>query len=58
MNGDAIFTIFPILTMLFYIAPIVFIIWFLIKFLKLQEEKNLILRNISEKLDKLNNTNS
>ncbi|WP_173799925.1 hypothetical protein [Domibacillus mangrovi] len=55
MNGDAVFAIFPILTIFFYIAPVVFVIWFLVKFLKLQQEKNKILRTISDKLDKLNN---
>ncbi len=49
--GDAIFTIFPILTFFFYIAPVVFVIWFLIKFLKVQQEKNEILRAIYEKMD-------
>lgn len=58
MNGDAIFTVIPLLSIIFYIAPIVFIIWFLFKFLKLQQEKNIILRNISEKLEKQNNSNS
>ncbi len=55
MTGDAVFAIFPILTIFFYIAPVVFVIWFLVKFLKLQQEKNKILRTISDKLDKLNN---
>ncbi|WP_309087273.1 hypothetical protein [Domibacillus sp.] len=55
MNGDAFFTIFPIVSLLFYIAPVVFVFWFLIKFLKVQQEKNQILRSISNKLDKLNN---
>ena len=54
MNGDALFTIFPLVSILFYLAPVVFIIWFLIKFLKLQQEKNKILKTISDKLDKLN----
>lgn len=50
--GDALFSIFPLLTMLFYIAPVAFVIWFLIKLLKIQQEKNEILRAIAEKLDK------
>ncbi|QNF29894.1 MULTISPECIES: hypothetical protein [Metabacillus] len=54
MTGDAIFALFPIITFLFYIAPVVFIIWFLLKFLKIQQEKNRILKNISDKLDKPN----
>ncbi|MEM1505716.1 hypothetical protein RG959_20155 [Domibacillus sp. 8LH] len=53
MAGDAFFAIFPILTFFFYIAPIVFLIWFLIRFLKIQQEKNQILKTISDKLDKL-----
>lgn len=50
--GDAFFTIFPIITIFFYIAPVVFVIWFLIKFLKIQQEKNEILKSIAEKIDK------
>ncbi|WP_243292672.1 hypothetical protein [Bacillus sp. FJAT-47783] len=44
MTGDAIFTLLPMLSILFYIAPIVFVIWFLLKFLRIQQEKNLILK--------------
>ncbi len=51
MNSDIIFALFPIITILFYIAPFVFVIWFLLKFLKIQQEKNQILRKISDKLD-------
>lgn len=58
MNGDAIFALFPIISILFYIAPVVFVIWFLLKFLKIQQEKNLILKNISDKLDQSNKTNT
>ena len=50
--GDALVIIFPLLTILFYIAPVVFVIWFLIKLLKIQQEKNEILRDIAEKIDK------
>lgn len=55
MTGDAIFTFIPLLSIFFYLAPVVFLIWFLYKFLKLQQEKNKILKTISDKLDKLNN---
>lgn len=58
MSVDTITTILPILGFLYYIVPIVFIIWFLINFLKIQKEKNLILRDISDKIDKLSNDNS
>lgn len=58
MNGDAIFALFPIISILFYIAPVVFVIWFLLKFLKIQQEKNKILKNISDNLDQSNKTNS
>lgn len=50
MNSVAIFSFLPIL---FFLVPIVFVIWVLLKFLKIQEEKNCILRTISDKLDKL-----
>ncbi|WNS79089.1 hypothetical protein RRU94_04025 [Domibacillus sp. DTU_2020_1001157_1_SI_ALB_TIR_016] len=53
MAGDAFFAVFPILTLFFYIAPIIFLVWFLIRFLKIQQEKNQILKVISDKLDKL-----
>ncbi|WP_199670771.1 hypothetical protein [Rummeliibacillus sp. POC4] len=49
--GDALILFFPII---FYIAPLIFVIWFLIKFLKVQKEKNEILRAIAEKKDKQN----
>jgi flagellar biogenesis protein FliO len=51
MTGDSVFLFLPIL---FYIAPVVFVIWFMIKFLRIQQEKNKILSTISDKLDKLN----
>ena len=54
MGTDSVVAFFPIITILFYIAPVVFVIWFLIKFLNIQLEKNKILRTISDKLDKLN----
>ena len=47
-------TVLPILSLLIYIAPIVFIFWFTTRFLKLQKEQNEILKNISDNLDKLN----
>jgi flagellar biogenesis protein FliO len=54
MTGDSVFTMLPILSILFYLGPVLFVIWFLIKFLNIQQEKNKILSNISDKLDKLN----
>ncbi len=39
-------------TLLYYIVPIVFVIWFVIKYFKIQKERNELLRQISEKLDK------
>ena len=52
MNGDVLFSIIPLVSIFFCIAPIVFFIWFLIKLLKIQQEKNVILKTISDKLDK------
>jgi len=40
---------------LFYLVPIIFVVLFLVKFLKMQQERNKILKTISDKLDKLNN---
>lgn len=54
MGYDSVLAFLPIITIFFYIAPVVFVIWFMIKFLKIQQEKNKILRTISDKLDKLN----
>ena len=45
------FDIMPLLAILFYLIPTVFVVWFLISFLKTQKEKNNILREISGKLD-------
>ncbi|MFF3025377.1 hypothetical protein ACFVRR_22495 [Gottfriedia sp. NPDC057948] len=44
-------TMLPILSLLFYLVPIIFIVWFLLKILKIQKGKNLILKSISDKLD-------
>ncbi|WP_175384455.1 hypothetical protein [Bacillus sp. FJAT-27225] len=44
------FVLLPIL--IFYIVPMVFIIWYMLKFLKVQQERNTILKTISEKLDR------
>jgi hypothetical protein len=49
----AFFSIIPIITILFYVGLVSFIIWFLIKLIKTQQERNNILKTISEKLDKL-----
>ncbi len=50
MNSNVIFAFLPILTMFIYLIPVVFVVWFLVKFLKIQQEKNEILRTISDKL--------
>jgi len=55
MLKAGISTILPLIPIFFYIVPVVFIIWFLLKFLKIQQEKNTILKTISEKLDKIKN---
>jgi hypothetical protein len=39
------------LGLLSYLIPIVFISWFLISFIKIQKERNSILRDLSLKLD-------
>ncbi len=49
---SAFFVFLPLLSLLIYIAPAVFVIWFLLKFLKIQQEQIQILKSISDKLDK------
>jgi flagellar biogenesis protein FliO len=48
---ENLFTFLPILTLLFTLAPVIFVIWFLLKFLKIQQDRNEILKSISYKLD-------
>ncbi|MFT8322190.1 MAG: hypothetical protein ABF649_14925 [Bacillus sp. (in: firmicutes)] len=57
MRGDIIFSLFPLLTIFLYGVPVLFVIWFLLKILKLQKEKNSILKEIANKLDKLDKPN-
>lgn len=44
--------ILPLLSVLFTFLPLIVGIWFMIKTISLQKERNKILRSISEKLDK------
>ncbi|BCB03994.1 hypothetical protein [Bacillus sp. KH172YL63] len=39
------------LSILTYVLPVAFVCWFLISFIKVQKERNSILRDISMKLD-------
>ncbi|MQR86518.1 hypothetical protein GFV16_11405 [Bacillus megaterium] len=57
MGGDILFSFMRFLSIFLYIAPIIFIVWFSISFLKIQKEKNKILNSIADKLDKLDNLN-
>ncbi|MFB7303218.1 hypothetical protein [Heyndrickxia sporothermodurans] len=55
MSWVSVFTsTLPLLAILFYVVPIVFVIWFLLRFIKLQQERNDILRSILKKLDQRN----
>lgn len=45
------FDILPLLGLLSYLIPIVLVSWFLITFIKIQKERNSILRDISLKLE-------
>ncbi|MFJ7698928.1 hypothetical protein [Lysinibacillus fusiformis] len=51
MDMDFI-SILPIISLLIYLVPVLFVIWFMTKSISLQKERNNILRNISNKLDK------
>lgn len=54
-TGVAVFNLFIfILPIIFYLIPVAFIIWFLVKLLKVQHEKNDLLRVIINKIDKKN----
>lgn len=53
---EVILGLLPIFGLLFfYIVPAVFVIWFIFKFLNIQQEKLQILKSISDKLDKRSN---
>lgn len=54
-TGVAVFNLFIfILPIIFYLIPVAFIIWFLVKLLEVQQEKNELLRVIINKIDKKN----
>lgn len=57
MGGDILFGFMRFLSIFLYIAPIIFIVWLSIKFLKIQKERNKILNSIADKLDKLDTPN-
>lgn len=57
MGGDILFSFMRFLIIFLYIAPIIFIVWFSIRFLKIQKERNKILNSIADKLDKLGTFN-
>jgi len=50
---ELLFGIIPILfLLLFYLAPLVFIVWFVFKIINIQNEQTEILKRIADKLDK------
>ncbi|WP_409369628.1 hypothetical protein [Lysinibacillus sp. 38-6] len=55
MAIDTGLSILPILSLLFTFIPFVFVIWFMIKLISLQKERNRLLANIADKLDKTRN---
>ncbi|WP_449622150.1 hypothetical protein [Robertmurraya sp. Marseille-Q9965] len=46
-----VFSFFPMLMMLLYLAAIGFTIWFAVSLIKAQRERNVILKEFSAKLD-------
>lgn len=46
-----VFSFFPILMMFLYLAAIGFSIWFAVSLIKAQRERNVILKEISTKLE-------
>lgn len=55
MAKMGVFSFFPILMMLFYLATIGFSIWFAVSLIKAQRERNVILKEISARLDQSSN---
>jgi len=51
-SGDIIFSLFSILGLLFYIIPIVFIIWFAISTTKQLKRQTKLLEEIKESIKK------
>lgn len=49
---ESLIALLPILSLFFYIAPCIFVIWFLLRILKIQKEKLRVLRSIDNKLNK------
>jgi len=52
MDMGIALTILPILSLLLFLFPFVFVIWYMLKSINLQKERNKILRDISDKLNK------
>ena len=52
MHMQGMFTLLPIISLLIYLIPIVFVGWFLLRYLKIQEQKNEILRTIADRMNK------
>ncbi|HWJ76960.1 MAG TPA: hypothetical protein VNR61_02655 [Niallia sp.] len=55
ITASAWMSILQISGLLFYLIPIILVIFAVIKFYKLAKEKNRILNEISNKLDRLSN---
>lgn len=49
---ETLIALLPILSIFFYIVPFVFVSWFLLRILKIQQEKLKVLRSINDKLPK------
>jgi len=50
---ELIFALLPLIGIfIFYLIPAIFIIWFLFKFIKIQQEQTEILKSISDKLNR------
>ena len=54
MDGGPIFVL-PILFLFIYLIVLGFIIWFAVSLIKAQKERNVVLKEISSKLDVLDN---
>ena len=55
MTMETGFNVLAWIPLLITLVPLLLVIWFIIKFINLQKERNQILKEISNKLDKLRN---
>ncbi|WP_196796827.1 MULTISPECIES: hypothetical protein [unclassified Sporosarcina] len=51
-NTNMFFSLMPVLSLVIYLIPLIFIVWFAISFLAVQKRRNEILQTIADRLNK------